>query len=233
MPNDAVKYDNGKPRVDLITRDFVEGMGRVLSFGGQKYGFQNWRKGMLWTRPAASALRHLFAWLSGEKLDPESKLPHLHHAACCLMFLSTYEEYGIGTDDRYEMPKKRKPLRPQEEPPMGLGVLAHAENNERVARIGTYAMKYAPKSYLAAATPMSPQHHKPGPDAEFTVEHVILALKQRGSVHDVALRLGCSYGHAARLLRQVRKMPGLIIVKENVDNRRGRPTPYYTITDKR
>lgn len=73
---------------------------RVLAFGAEKYERHNWRKGMRWTRLAAAALRHHDSWQSGEIDDPESGLPHLGHAACCLMFLSVYQREGLGEDDR-------------------------------------------------------------------------------------------------------------------------------------
>lgn len=34
-----------------------------------------------------AAIRHLTAWWDGERNDPESNLPHLAHAACCIIFL--------------------------------------------------------------------------------------------------------------------------------------------------
>ena len=33
-------------------------------------------------------MRHLIAWRKGELIDPESKLPHLAHAGCNLIFLN-------------------------------------------------------------------------------------------------------------------------------------------------
>jgi hypothetical protein len=63
-------------------------------------GDHNWRKGMAWHRLFGAALRHLWAWYRGEKADPETGLSHLAHAACCVLFLLTYELKGLGTDDR-------------------------------------------------------------------------------------------------------------------------------------
>jgi hypothetical protein len=55
---------------------------------------------MAWHRPFSAAMRHLWAWWKGEQADPETGLPHLAHAACCLMFLMAYEKRRIGEDDR-------------------------------------------------------------------------------------------------------------------------------------
>jgi hypothetical protein len=56
---------------------------------------------MEWTRLVGAVLRHTFAWMRGESIDPESGLSHLAHAACGLLFLLAYELNNVGTDDRY------------------------------------------------------------------------------------------------------------------------------------
>ena len=42
--------------------------------------------------------RHLLAYLNGEKLDSESKIPHLWHLACNVAFLIEME--GEGEDEK-------------------------------------------------------------------------------------------------------------------------------------
>jgi hypothetical protein len=96
-----VKLDAEKVRLDLLSTPAVIGMGRVLTYGVQKYAEHNWRKGMKWSRLVAAAMRHLFAFASGEENDAESGLPHIDHALCCIMFLSEYQKTGTGTDDRW------------------------------------------------------------------------------------------------------------------------------------
>ena len=96
----ANKFDQGKPRVDLVPPEAVLELARVLGFGAQKYDARNWELGMEWSRPYAAAIRHLLSWWSGENLDPESGLPHLSHALCNLTFLVTYTVKNTGTDDR-------------------------------------------------------------------------------------------------------------------------------------
>lgn len=100
----AVKHDAGKPRYDLLSALAVEGQAKVLGFGVAKYAAHNWRKGLEWSRLIRSALGHILAFMRGEDLDPESGLPHLDHAQCCLMFLSEYQKTGTGTDDRWVAP---------------------------------------------------------------------------------------------------------------------------------
>ncbi|WP_273721794.1 dATP/dGTP diphosphohydrolase domain-containing protein [Bartonella sp. ML71XJBT] len=98
--NEAHKNDDGKPRVDLIPPLALMEIGRVLEFGAKKYGANNWRNGMHWSRFHGAALRHLLAWFGGESKDAESDLSHLAHAACCLLFLMECEAQQIGCDDR-------------------------------------------------------------------------------------------------------------------------------------
>ena len=86
------KDDQEKNRLDLIEPEFIEGVGKVLTFGADKYEPNNWQKVEdAEDRYYAAALRHLIAWRKGEKTDPESGLSHLDHAACNLMFLQHFE----------------------------------------------------------------------------------------------------------------------------------------------
>ena len=75
-------------------------VGKVLTFVAQKYGDRNWEKGMRWSRLFGALLRHVYAWWTGVDKDDETGLPHLAHAACCVLFLLHYEICSNGTDDR-------------------------------------------------------------------------------------------------------------------------------------
>lgn len=86
------KDDQEKNRLDLIEPEFIEGVGKVLTFGANKYEPNNWQKVEdAEDRYYAAALRHLIAWRKGEKTDPESGLSHLDHVACNIMFLQHFE----------------------------------------------------------------------------------------------------------------------------------------------
>ena len=86
------KDDQEKNRLDLIEPEFIEGVGKVLTFGANKYEPNNWQKVEdAEDRYYAAALRHLIAWRKGEKTDPESCLSHLDHVACNIMFLQHFE----------------------------------------------------------------------------------------------------------------------------------------------
>jgi hypothetical protein len=108
------KDDGGKPRIELITSEFIFALATVLTFGAQKYADRNWEAGMKWSRVFGAMMRHLWAWWAGVgptcvnfafgPLDEESKFSHLWHAACCLMFLVSYEQRMTGEDDRPQRP---------------------------------------------------------------------------------------------------------------------------------
>jgi hypothetical protein len=97
----GTKADGEKPKWYLVSWKAVTGMVRVLTFGAIKYDERNWEKGIAYSRVFAALMRHLTAWWGGEKLDAESGMPHLDHAACCLHFLQHYQHGGYDAfDDR-------------------------------------------------------------------------------------------------------------------------------------
>lgn len=96
----GIKFDKDKIRIDLIPPELIEELGKVLTHGAKKYKPRNWEEGMSWTRIFAALQRHLWAWLSKETMDKDSKLSHLSHAVCNLAFLIAYEKRNIGEDDR-------------------------------------------------------------------------------------------------------------------------------------
>lgn len=100
-PQSGVKHDSGKPRFELLSDIALDLQAQVLTFGARKYAAHNWRKGLEWERVYAAAQRHLSSWHRGQRLDPETGLPHLAHAAVNLMFLLEFEATSTGTDNRY------------------------------------------------------------------------------------------------------------------------------------
>ena len=88
----GVKFDTGKPPLGLIPRQALVAEAQVMAFGAERYGRDNWRGGMEWSRLTDAALRHITAFVDGEDVDPESGLHHLAHARCCMGFLLAYAE---------------------------------------------------------------------------------------------------------------------------------------------
>lgn len=98
----ANKFDKGKPPLSRLPKEALEEVAKVLAFGAAKYGWNNWKDGMEWSRLLDASLRHIYAFVDNTDLDPESGQSHLAHAICNLMFLIHYQENNIGTDDRSE-----------------------------------------------------------------------------------------------------------------------------------
>ena len=87
------KLDSDKNRLELLEPEFILGIGKIITFGANKYSADNWQKadaeGI--ERIKGALFRHWMAYLSGEKIDPETKEPHLYHIGCNLMFLDYFD----------------------------------------------------------------------------------------------------------------------------------------------
>ncbi len=106
----ATKHDGGKPRTDLLDTYALLEVAKVLEFGARKYAPWNWAKGIEFSRLQGATLRHLLAFQGGEDIDPESGLPHLAHAMCCLMFLLSMTQRHPELDDRCPTQAKPNPM---------------------------------------------------------------------------------------------------------------------------
>ena len=85
--NEGRKFDSEKPMLYLLPSRSINEVGKVLTYGAQKYDPENWRKvDDLQNRYTSAALRHIFAHMEGEEDDKETGLSHLAHAMCCLLF---------------------------------------------------------------------------------------------------------------------------------------------------
>lgn len=102
----GTKHDQDKPRMDLLDHGHLVDVAKVLTFGAEKYGTHNWREGIPASRLFAAMQRHLAAFWQGEDLDEESGLPHLDHAATCMMMLSAGLRDDPKQDDRYKKETK-------------------------------------------------------------------------------------------------------------------------------
>ena len=100
-PSDpGAKLDSGKNMLGLVLGGFapaIAAVGKVGTYGANKYSPDGWKsvngaKG----RYMDALMRHLFAHLGGEKVDKESGLTHLSHAAWNVLALLTFEVKGGG-----------------------------------------------------------------------------------------------------------------------------------------
>lgn len=97
----ALRFNEGKLKWSLVDFKSLESMVKVLEYGAKKYGKNNWKKGFPQEEIIESMLRHIFAFLNGEKLDKESGLPHTGHIMCNAMFLEFMENKGKN-ENNYE-----------------------------------------------------------------------------------------------------------------------------------
>ena len=85
------KADKGKVRPTLVPPSMILAIAKVREYGCEKYKDpDNWRK-VEPQRYRDALYRHFLAYLSGEKYDKESGLPHLWHMACNVAFLVDLE----------------------------------------------------------------------------------------------------------------------------------------------
>ena len=104
MTASGIKYDSEKPKMNLLPPKAIVEISKVLTFGAAKYDAENWRKlDDLQDRYTAGALRHIFAHMDGEELDPETNLSHLAHAMCCLLF-----KLEIELEERFKEEESRE-----------------------------------------------------------------------------------------------------------------------------
>ena len=91
---DGLKHDGGKARLDLVPPEIIEAVGKVMTFGAQKYG-ENSYKQVDPKRYRAAFMRHVCKWLKNPHgLDADSGLPHLWHIACNVAFLLELDKGG-------------------------------------------------------------------------------------------------------------------------------------------
>jgi len=87
MSKVGLKFDKEKPDMYLLPPLATLEVGKVLTYGAEKYDAHNWRKlENLQERYTSAAMRHILAHMAGEKDDKETGLSHLAHAMCCLLF---------------------------------------------------------------------------------------------------------------------------------------------------
>ena len=95
------KYDGDKPKLYLLPPKSILEVGKVLTYGAEKYDPENWRKvDDLQNRYTSAALRHIFAHIDGEENDEETGLSHLAHAMCCLLIKLEDELIAKSEEER-------------------------------------------------------------------------------------------------------------------------------------
>jgi hypothetical protein len=98
----GIKFDQGKPDMSLLPHDSLIEIAKVMDFGKQKYSAHNWKNEIEWSRVLAAAYRHMGEFNEGRRVDSETGLSHLAHAATNLLFLLWYEKNRGAKDDLYK-----------------------------------------------------------------------------------------------------------------------------------
>ena len=110
----AKRDDSEKLMLQLLDPEFIKGIAGVMTMGAKKYDRDNWKKSAGTDQhdeyihsAKGCLLRHIYAYLGGEYLDPESGYPHLFHVATNLMILEYYERKSQNEKDGGEDPAVR------------------------------------------------------------------------------------------------------------------------------
>ena len=111
----GLRFNEDKLQWGLVDFEALENMVRVLEYGEKKYDAHNWKKGLPYVAVMESMLRHIYAFLRGEDIDPESGLPHTGHIMCNAMFLDYYSTYCKDMDDRFIDEKKEDSTQTKQE----------------------------------------------------------------------------------------------------------------------
>jgi hypothetical protein len=112
----GLRFDDGKPRTDLLSPIALMGLSAVLARGAKKYGDSNWRKGMVWSKVIGPLLRHTLKFMAGEDYDVDKDcegcqknscvnhtgLPNVDLILTNAMFLSEYFRKHKDLDDRFK-----------------------------------------------------------------------------------------------------------------------------------
>jgi hypothetical protein len=100
MKEKGLRFNQNKIKTHLIPPFSMEQLGRVLTFGADKYGENNYRKGMPWSTVIGSLKRHLLEFEKGVDFDPETGSLHMAHILCNALFLLEYYKIAPHEDDR-------------------------------------------------------------------------------------------------------------------------------------
>lgn len=91
--------DSAKPPLAWLPWGGLEEVAWVLDFGAKKYGNGNYRQGMEVSRNLSCAIRHISAYMQGQRIDSESGRSHLAHAACRLLFALQNQKDKVCIED--------------------------------------------------------------------------------------------------------------------------------------
>ena len=114
IPNGSHHFDSGAVRTklddvrfDLISPQALRRLAATYAEGARKYGDNNFRKGMEFSNVINHVITHIFAYLAGDDLEPNTSNhrpgaeDHLSHACWGLMTLIEQEKTRPDLNDLY------------------------------------------------------------------------------------------------------------------------------------
>lgn len=88
MRDQALKRDSGKLQMELIPPSTLISLGKVLTYGADKYSPHSWKK-VEKERYIGAILRHLVKYMEdNSSIDNESGLLHIEHVLANACFLN-------------------------------------------------------------------------------------------------------------------------------------------------
>jgi len=96
--------NKSKPQLSFIldAPNACEGLAKRFEIGCDKYGRNNWKKGLNWVELIDSMQRHILAFQNGEDIDPEDGQPHVWAIAWNVIILVEMFHTRKDLDTRYK-----------------------------------------------------------------------------------------------------------------------------------
>lgn len=102
------KFDEGKPRIDLVPPELIFALAELFRKGASKHGERNWEQGLTASETFAAGMRHAWKWFMKRKSDKHTAMNHLVSAVWNLGNLFVCEVRGTLKDDRVDLSAKYK-----------------------------------------------------------------------------------------------------------------------------
>jgi len=91
----GTKHDKGKNRWELMKPfwPYLDEIVKVLTLGAIEYSDNNWMEVGI-ERYEGALMRHISAYMQGERVDTKSGVATMAHVICNLLFLRWFDEHG-------------------------------------------------------------------------------------------------------------------------------------------
>lgn len=107
MSKKAIRRNSGKLRWSLVDFSSLEEMLKVLEWGAEHYGFDNWKKGLHREEILESIQRHTIKLLNKEEVDTETGISHAAHIMCNTIFYLYHHRNNSFSKERNNPFKKK------------------------------------------------------------------------------------------------------------------------------